>query len=247
MSEEPKREKIPRDWTSIEDFEESIPFIGLSSEDISNFHRIKNLKNRELELLKNRELKLMKEAAQESLEKLKASQSKPYPPEIQDEIDRIIMSRMEKDIEQHIGNIANFFKEHASSEEIREGDIDSWQKWKSAFYMEIAKQALLRKDLETTISSKGFKSPSIQLAPGALIAKLFRAILPKRLYKNTIEQMIGDFREEYLELLHKSGGKITGRMHYLKALLTLNCIWCTLRLLLFKLTALDLLWNKISK
>lgn len=90
------------------------------------------------------------------------------------------------------------------------------------------------------------KFQKIKPAPGGKVESIFKSLHSKKSYENTIEQMIGDFREEYFELLHRHGG-VTPRMRYLEALLALNCTWCTLRLLVEKLLFIDKILQRITK
>lgn len=233
------RKKMPRDWSSLADFEESIPFVGLSSEDIENFDH--------LQKLKDQEMNAMKQSAWDKVLSLSETSNRHHPPEIQEKIARLTMSKMEVEIERHIEDIADFYTKHASAEEWIEGDIESWRKWKNEYYVEIAKRYIEDADPDFMFRTDDNHASKIKMPPGSLIARLFSAILPRKLYENTIEQMIGDFREEYFHLLRESNGKTTSRMRYLSFLLLVNCSWCTLRMITLKLLALDSLWEKISK
>jgi hypothetical protein len=78
------------------------------------------------------------------------------------------------------------------------------------------------------------------------ISKFFAWIMTRKAYANTVEQMIGDFREEYADLLEEHG-KVTIRMRYLTVLLALNCTYCTIRILIEKALFIDKILQRITK
>ena len=91
------------------------------------------------------------------------------------------------------------------------------------------------------------KVPMIVPAPAGKLHGLLALVFPTKVYENTLEQMKGDFREEYYDLLKQSGGKVVLRHRWLTFLHTINCLCCVARLVFGKIFMIPAVFRGAGK